>query len=162
MIIRIVASAALLIGVVAMADEAADRAKLAGSWQLQDTAAKDVPSLWVIQDKGEGLRMSATQENHPAAAFECNTMGRECEFKDDGKSAKVLLYFSGPKLVQLETRGSDVVKRRFSASGDEMVVEIIPVVPPGKTETYRFKRMQTASSTAAVSSGSVQAAPQQK
>jgi hypothetical protein len=51
-------------------------------------------------------------------------------------------------LVQLETRGSDVVKRRFvvQSQDDLMEVEVMPLVPPGKTEVLRFKRVVAAAS----------------
>jgi hypothetical protein len=64
--------------------------------------------------------------------------------KDAGRHAKVTFYFNGAKLVQLETRGSKVVKRRFSVDdqGDSMEVEEIPVVPEGKTVIEQFKRVQ--------------------
>jgi len=70
-------------------------------------------------------------------------MGRECEGKDAGREAKISLWFSGPKLVQLETRGSEVVKRRFAASqpGDSMEIEVIPIVPDGKKQVLKLKRL---------------------
>jgi hypothetical protein len=46
------------------------------------------------------------------------------------------MWFNGPKLVELETRGAQVVKRRFSITGDgdTMDLETIPIVPTGKSE----------------------------
>ena len=72
-------------------------------------------------------------------------MGRECEIKDSGRQAKVSMWFSGPKLVELETKGSEVVKRRFALSGqgDTMELEVIPIVPVGRSETKLLKRIQT-------------------
>ena len=51
-----------------------------------------------------------------------------------------------PKLVQIELRRPQAVKRRLavSASGDELDVEVIPVSPPGKAETFRYKRAAVA------------------
>ena len=75
--------------------------------------------------------------------FECSTQGKECEIKDSGKSAKVSLWYNGPTLVELETKGNEVVKRRFAAAPqDSLSVEVIPVQPDGKTETVHFRRSQ--------------------
>jgi hypothetical protein len=76
--------------------------------------------------------------------FECDTLGKECAIQDAGRRSKVSMWFNGSKLVELETRGSQVVKRRFSLTGDgdTMDVEIIPIVPSGKSETTHFKRVR--------------------
>jgi hypothetical protein len=51
------------------------------------------------------------------------------------------MWFNGPKLVELETSGTQVVKRRFSitGNGDTMDLEAIPIAPVGKVETSHFK-----------------------
>lgn len=56
------------------------------------------------------------------------------------------LWFNGPKLVELETRGTEIVKRRFSIAGDgdTMDLETIPIFPSGKIETAHFKRVPSA------------------
>jgi hypothetical protein len=61
-----------------------------------------------------------------------------------GKKATVSVWFNGPKLVQLETQGASVVKRRFAAlpQGEAIEVKTIPIVPDGNGETVRFKREQ--------------------
>jgi hypothetical protein len=45
-------------------------------------------------------------------------------------------------LVEMETAGSQVVKRRFTVTGDgdTMELETIPLVPSGSSETTHFKR----------------------
>ncbi len=52
------------------------------------------------------------------------------------------MWFNGAKLVELETRGNQVVKRRFTVTGDgdSMELETIPLVPAGSGETTHFKR----------------------
>jgi hypothetical protein len=54
------------------------------------------------------------------------------------------MWFNGPKLVELETKGKEVVKRRFAVAGegDTLEIEVIPIEPAGKTETLRFRRLQ--------------------
>jgi hypothetical protein len=121
-------------GLTAFADDTADRDKLAGSWQATDGAR------WVLDSKADSVHIAEFDHDRKVAEFECNTLGRECAVKDSGKSAKVTMYFNGPKLVVLETRGSDVVKRRFHANGDRLEVETMPLVPQGKTETATLSR----------------------
>jgi hypothetical protein len=124
----------LAAGLAALADDTADRDKLAGSWQSPDGAR------WVLDSKADSVHIAEFDHDRKVAEFECNTLGRECAVKDAGKSAKVTMYFNGPKLVLLETRGSEVVKRRFHANGDQLEVETMPLVPQGKTETATLSR----------------------
>ena len=78
------------------------------------------------------------------ADFTCGTGGANCEIKTGGKKATVSLWFNGPSLVEMETKGPDVIKRRFRIlpANGTMEMEVIPIVPGGKTETYGFKRVQ--------------------
>ncbi len=82
------------------------------------------------------------------AEFECDTTGRECAAKDSGRSVKISLWFNGSTLVALETKGEEVVKRRFAVAGtgEEMDVELIPVVSKSKPETAHFKRAKVVAS----------------
>lgn len=111
---------------------------LAGSWQ-------DGSTVWTIESAGDQLHVLQMDGTRKVEEFTCNTMGKECKA---GK-AKVSLWFSGPKLVMLETHGSEIVKRRFDAGGsDELVLETIPVTPTGKTETQRLKRTELSATAA--------------
>lgn len=125
-------------GFTAFADDLADRDKLAGSWQSPDG------ERWVLDSKADSVHISEFDHDRKVSEFECNTLGRECAVKDGGKSAKVTMYFNGPKLVVLETRGSEVVKRRFQSNGDQLEVETMPLVPQGKTETAKLSRAAAA------------------
>jgi hypothetical protein len=60
----------------------------------------------------------------------------------------VSVWFSGPKLVELETKGSEVIKRRFQVAGqgDTMQLEVISIVPDGRTETKMLKRVEASTS----------------
>jgi hypothetical protein len=87
--------------------------------------------------------MVLSRNGQTTADFECDLAGKECEVKDSGHPVKLSMWFSGPKLVQLETRGNVVTKRRFSVTGeDDMDVEVIPIVPAGKTEIFKYKRVR--------------------
>ena len=127
----------------AVADENADRARLAGAWQVQNEAGTPSASVWVLDEKNDSMHITNMKGDRKLAEFECNTVGHECEIEDSGRHAKVSLWFSGPKLVELETRGDEVVKRRFAVSGqaDTLELELIPVVPTGRTETMQLKRL---------------------
>ncbi len=138
--VAIVFFAALALATAAPADNAINRAKLSGAWQSETTAG----ATWILDQKPGTVHITCSEGDRTVAEFECNTMGHECEMKESGKSAKVSMWFSGSKLVVLETRGREVVKRRFSVAeqGDTLNLEVIRVMPEGKTETLRFRRVQ--------------------
>ena len=115
----------------AAADQMEDRAKLNGSWEIENGSGK--PVTWVIEQKADATHFTNT-EGDQKADFECNTRGRECEIKDAGKDAKISMWFNGSSLVQMEIKGSDVTKRKFSLdpAGEKLVVEVVPIAPAGK------------------------------
>lgn len=133
-------------GALAFADEQGDRQKLIGSWELQGAAENSPASSWTFSPAKNLIRVTQLEGSNKVAEFSCGTEGKACEIKDSGKKATVSMWFNGPLLVQMETKGSDVVKRRFKilAQGDVMEMEVIPIVPGGKTETFQFKRVQLA------------------
>jgi hypothetical protein len=117
------------------------RAKLIGTWRVQgDSAGAD--SVWSLQEKGGAIRITHSLGDQKVAEIECNTMGKECSVRDAGRQAKISMWYNGPKLVELEIRGSEVIKRRFALAGDDdsMEIELIPISPAAKTETIRLKR----------------------
>jgi hypothetical protein len=139
-----VVTSALLFSLSARADDRTDRAKLIGSWQLQAASASGEGAAWTLASKGNSLEVTQLDGGKTIAKFECSTDGTGCDIKSGGKKAVVSMWFNGPKLVQMETKGSEVVKRRFGivAPGDVMEMEVIPIVPGGPAETLRFKRAQ--------------------
>jgi hypothetical protein len=66
-----------------------------------------------------------------------------CEIKTGGKREMVSLSFNGSMLIEMQTKRSDVVKRRFKIVPTSDM--IIPPVPGGKTETFGLKQAQLAS-----------------
>lgn len=138
--IRVLYLGALLTAVCAMADDSDMRAKLAGSWQLQTEGAKE-PSSYTLEPITDGIHISASDGGKTVSDFQCK-LAADCQIKDAGHHAKVMIYYNGPKLVETETIGSRVVKKRYAVTGDgnTMELEIIPVEPEGKTETVVFKR----------------------
>ena len=135
----------LLAGVCAGAEDWTERDKLLGSWQLEGTSNGSPATEWTFATSGYDLQVTEVDGDKMVAKFKCSISGSNCEIKSSGKKATLSMWYLGAKLVQMETKGSEVVKRRFSvlAPGDIMEMEVIPVVPNGKTETFRFRRMPT-------------------
>jgi hypothetical protein len=132
-----------MISLPALAQDSADRAKLNGAWQPQVAGAAQ--GVWIIEETAAGMRVTNSLGEKKVAEFVCD-FAKECEAKDAGKKVKVTLYFNGPKLVLMETKGDQVLKRRFGfgETADVMELELIPVSPAGKTETTHFTRAATA------------------
>ncbi len=137
----------LPLGVGALADDQGDRQKLLGTWEPQGVAAENTPaSSWTFSTAHNSMQVTEAEGGKKITDFACGTQGAPCEVKTAGKKATVSMWFNGPSLVEMETKGSDVVKRRFKIlpQGDGMEMEVIPIVPSGKTETFQFKRAQLA------------------
>jgi hypothetical protein len=130
------------------------RARLLGAWQEQGST----PGVrWTFEESSKGLKITHSDASQKAITLDCNTMGRECTASGAGGKAKISMWYNGPKLVQMETRGSDVVRRRFSVAGDgqTLEVELTPISPAGKAETLRLKRVEL-SAVAGQSGGSLE------
>lgn len=141
--IPIIAFSTLLLVSIAVADDESSRAKLMGKWQQSDGDG-EARSTWALEEvTADSIRMTNSNGTQTVTEFECNTVGKECAVKDAGRKSKVSMWFNGPKLVELETKGAQVVKRRFSIAGDgdAMELETIPIAPAGKVETSHFKRV---------------------
>lgn len=138
--IRIVIMGALVLASAALADDYEQRSKLMGSWQVEAADAKDASS-WTLQSSPDGMHIAGSEGGKTVVEVDCK-MGQECDIKDAGHRAKLTMYFNGGKLVQNETIGSRVIRRRFTVLDDgTMQVELIPLEPEGKTETVVFKRV---------------------
>jgi len=128
---------------VASADEG-ERDKLIGSWV---SAGGDAASGWTFEKNGDTFQIKSSVGSGAEAVYTCKADGQQCTIKIGGRKATVSMWFNGPKLVQMETQGSTIVKRRFAvqASGDTMELEIMPMSPSGKTETIQYKRAPVSS-----------------
>jgi hypothetical protein len=140
---RHVLPALFLLCAMGRAEDFADTAKLAGTWAL------DGKPTWKLAPTPDGVHFTYMHGSQTVADFECNTSGKDCPIKMDGKKTTVTVYFNGSQLVLMETRGSDVVKMRFGvlAASGEMQVETIPITASVKPETQRLKRVATESAT---------------
>ena len=139
---QMIALTTLLLCVPLLADDVSDRAKLLGSWQQQDDSGKGA-TVWVLEVKGMALHISESLGDQKISEIECVPKGAECEGTVEGKKAKVTMYYDGPALVQIETSGPDVTRRRFTVSGqpDMMEIEVMPIIGSAKSETLHLKRM---------------------
>ena len=124
---------------MAYGDDFEDRAKLIGKWQQEGASG----TIWVLENKDNTkLHVTEMLNGQKVADYSCSVMGSQCKVKDSGKDATVSFWYNGSKLVQMETRGSEVTKRRFSPAGDAaMELETIPIVPDGKAEVSKFKKV---------------------
>jgi len=138
----------LALGISAAADDAGDRDKLIGSWTAADNAAAGANSAtWTLSSKGDSLQITETEGGAKVTEFTCTTNGQTCEIKSAGKKATVSMWYNGPKLVELETKGEETIQRRFAILPEGgMQIEIVPIVPSGKTETIQLKRAQASGS----------------
>lgn len=120
-------------------DQAAERASLVGSW-VQNGGSR----AWIIDNAPDGLHVTQIEGSGPIADFRCNTEGQSCDVKIACHKASVSMYYNGPALVQLETKGDLVIKRRFSVlpSGNSMKVEVTPMTGRIQTEDLEFERGQ--------------------
>lgn len=136
----LVIAASLLFSAAGLRADGADHGNLTGAWESHEDDSSH--ANWMLSVNGDMLHVTRVENSRKLADFQCNTVGRECEIKESGKPMKVSIWFNGPKLVMMETRGNDVVKRRFQAvkDGNEIEVEIIPIVPQGKTELLHLYR----------------------
>jgi hypothetical protein len=126
-----------------LADVNEQREKLFGRWELAAESTHAAESVWTLERKGDSVRVTYSEGARQHLTFECAPTGRDCVATNEGKRANVSLWFDGPALVEMETKGSEVVKRVFVAGENEgtLQLETIPVVPEGKPQKAHFKRV---------------------
>jgi len=118
-----------------MADTQTDRDSLVGTWNENGGAHG-----WVIESSAKGLHMTQLEASAPIADFTCATDGHDCDIKISGKKGKVSLYYNGSALIQLETKGDLITKRKFTINGDGLKVEVTPMTDKVVTEERQFGR----------------------
>ena len=114
-----------------------DDPSYSGTWQ-----AADKTSELVVEQTGDAIHVTEQRAGKTLSDYTCKSDGKDCNFKEEGKKAKVSVYFNGPKLVEIRTRGDVVMKRRFGLTNDGKTLEVesMPIVPPGKTETALYAK----------------------
>jgi hypothetical protein len=128
---------------VCLADNQDDRDKLTGSWVMQMQKGAGAVT-WVFANGASALHVTQMEGANTIAEFDCPVNGSNCDVKLSGKKATVSMYYNGPALVELETRGDKVIRRRFSISPTgTMKVEVTPMSGTGAhTEELEFTRGQ--------------------
>ncbi|HEY4087763.1 MAG TPA: hypothetical protein VGM43_17610 [Bryobacteraceae bacterium] len=130
-----------VIGAVSLpltADTQSDRDGLVGVWTENGGSHG-----WVIESNANGLHMTQLESSAPVADFTCTTDGHDCDIKISGKKGKVSLYYNGSALIQLETKGSLITKRKFTINGNGLKVEVTPMTDKVVTEERQFDRGQS-------------------
>jgi hypothetical protein len=133
---RVLLIASLLTASSVMAADV-ERERLLGTWEPQNTAVHEV---WTLESDGSRLHIVRTEDGKTTLDLECVPNGSECMAKDEGKKAKITMYFNGAVLVQFETRDGDVTRRKFEPEGDRMKVEEEPLTGSAKTHSADFAR----------------------
>lgn len=147
--------ATLMFAGMTWADQPA-RPDLNGTWKLEPAQSEihsRVPSAmtWQIEQTDDGIHMVELEENKNAGDWHCGTDGKDCKVKDEGHNVTMSFYYNGPVLVELETEGENITKRRISVSkdGNQMSVEVIHLMPAGRpTEKLVLSKQAGATATA--------------
>jgi hypothetical protein len=119
---------------------------LSGDWQLQGDSNRKI-KLVIAEDSGqEKVRIVETSADADRKTeFDCSVKGKECQGTVEGEPAKITVYYNGPTLVELATRGrGDKVtktRRTLSPDGNSLTVEVVDIVPPGKKEKVTYSRV---------------------
>jgi hypothetical protein len=108
-----------------------------GTWETENKSDE-----LVVEQSNNSIHLKQLHGAQVLVEYTCNSMGKDCAFKEEGKNATVAVYFNGPKMVELRTRGNVVVKRRFGLKdgGKTLEVELMPIAPSGKTETILYAK----------------------
>jgi len=117
-----------------------DRPNLAGKWQIDPSRSEgaNVATLSIQTKDDDSLHYLLESHNGGIAEFECSTDGKECAMTDGGHKAKVSVWYNGDSLVMMETKGNNVVKRRLTVTGATLQMDVIPIVPQGRTDKLVF------------------------
>ncbi len=75
----LVALSGAFLSSIAFADDAAERAKLIGTWQSQGGGGAN--SVWVLDSQGDVFHVTNSLGEKKIAEYACN-LGKECEVKD--------------------------------------------------------------------------------
>jgi hypothetical protein len=130
----------------AAAGQEQERPSFSGNWQF-DASKSEVHSskissaTWVIEEGGNSIHISQTENGKPKKTeLQCTTDGKECKFPGDRRDS---FWFSGPMLVDMETKSEHVTRFRMKISDDgkTLTVEVTPIVPQSdKIDTLVFQK----------------------
>ena len=120
----LIVAALLVLCVSALAAEKPD---LSGTWRA------DGGDVLIIEQSGDDVHLRSGKGVQRITDVKCNTMGKQCEGRVAGDSAKVSYWFNGPSLIEMAIDGKNVIetRRRLSEDGKQLIVEVIKISPAG-------------------------------
>jgi hypothetical protein len=120
---------------------AAQSPDVSGTWQ----ADSDASLKWTFDQKSGTIHVQERMGEKVEADFTCPLSGQECEVKEGGRSAKIMMYFNGDKLVKITEHGNTSEKQRFAVSpdGKTLSLETIPLSSEQKAEKLSFHRQSS-------------------
>jgi hypothetical protein len=118
--------------------DAVGKSGFSGRWALQQDDSVEL----ILEQTSDSIQLREAKSGATRTEYTCNTHGKECPAKDAGHSAKVSLWFNGPKLVEIMAKGREVTRRRYSITNDgsTLRVEVSPMSGVGKNETLVYTR----------------------
>src|SRR5688572_3906997 len=136
---KIVTVIALLLSACSLL--AADKPNLSGTWRLEgDSQLVEgvLPAITIVHKESELHLSDASTKTNNNSVIDCNTVGKQCEATLDGQPVKASYWFNGPVLVEMLQFGKDndrvvKTKRSLSDDGQKMTVDLIQVLPAGKS-----------------------------
>jgi len=137
--IRTLLAAGFLLTTSGWANDRADRENLLGTWQSSEG---DSHETWSIESKGDVLWIMRTDGSKATLEVKCKADGIDCPGTDEGKKVTIAMYFNGSALIQMETRDSYVLTRKFALGGEpgRLTIEVNPITGPGKHHTLLLTR----------------------
>lgn len=141
----VVVLSALLLAGSAFADDDSSRAKLMGQWQQTDGSG-ETKSAWTFEGLGRFHTRGQVCWRPNLGGVRVQYAGEGMCGQGCGPQGESVDVVQRAELVEMETVGSEVVKRSFSIAGDgdAMDIETTPIAPGGATETTHFKRVSAA------------------
>ena len=111
------------------------KASLSGTWQFDFAKSelhnsKMTSATWVIDEGDNSIHITETEgAKSKKIDMQCTTDGKECQVVGD--KSKASFWYSGPILVQMQTKGDQVTRFRLKAAedGKTLTVELTHIVP---------------------------------
>ena len=110
-IVYFVIACSLAVG--AFAQDSTD-ASYSGTWLLQNNSGTKL----ILEQHEDQIRVREVNSSGTLVDYTCNTLGKECEIKDDGHKAKVSLWFNGFQCVTLSIDRQTPVPNCCSVQGE--------------------------------------------
>jgi len=146
--IRATLAACSTLALLALPLAAQDRPNLSGTWQFDSSKSelhtvKVGGATWVINEDDNTIQITESEDGATKKIdFKCTTDGKEC--KITGAKAKASFWYNGPMLVEMETKGDNVVRYRMKLSDDgkTLTVDTTSIVPQSTQDDILVFRKQ--------------------